>query len=336
MNTPSQMKAVVVSRPGGPEVLELRTIPVPPPTPGRVLIKVRAFGINRSEWHTRCGMSPSVSFPRVLGIECVGEVVSAPDTTLAPGQTVAAMMGEMGRAYDGSYAEYTSVPAAHVFPLSTGLDWATLGALPEMLQTTYGSLTTGLEVAAGERLLIRGGTSSIGLAAAALARDFSLYVIATTRSQRRAELLTRAGVDEVVIDDGHIADEIRARYPAGVDRVLELIGTTTLRDSLMCARAGGVVCMTGVLGGEWVMSSFEPMVEIPTGVKLTAYSGGSSDISPEKLQAFITRVERGELSLVRGRIYHIDDIQRAHRALDDNTVSGKQVVVTDRADLPAP
>src|SRR5215212_10947519 len=111
------MKAAVVEQPGGPEVLQIKEIPVPAPRPGWVLIKVKAFGLNRSEMFTRQGHSPSVRFPRVLGIECVGLVEAAPGDEIAPGQTVAALMGGLGRQYDGGYAEYTLAPARQVIPL---------------------------------------------------------------------------------------------------------------------------------------------------------------------------------------------------------------------------
>ena len=130
----TSMKAVVVERPGPPEVLTLQERPVPQPKPGWVLIRVRAFGLNRSELFTRQGHSPSVTLPRILGIEAVGEVVAAPGTELSPGQTVATAMGGMGRKFDGSYAEYTCVPARQVQTLETTLDWPTLAALPEMIQ----------------------------------------------------------------------------------------------------------------------------------------------------------------------------------------------------------
>lgn len=321
------MRAWIIERPGGPEALHLREVPTPTALEGWVLIRVRAFGLNRSEWFTRRGDSPSVKFPRVLGIECVGEVVAAPGSELEAGQTVAAMMGGMGRAFDGSYAEYTLVPRAHVFPLTTSLGWATLGALPEMLQTTHGSLHQALEIERAKTLLIRGGTSSVGLAALALARRAGLKVLSTTRSPAKVAMLREAGADEVLLDSQSLYDAVQALVPGGVDRVLELIGTGTLADSLLCARRGGIVCMTGMLGGEWVLEKFEPMAVIPTAVKLTTYAGGSGDISAAQLQGYVTLVEQGELRLKVGPTFAFEALREAHAVMDGNSANGKMVVV---------
>lgn len=321
------MKAWRLHRPGGPDAFVLDEIPRPEPAEGEVLIAIRAFGLNRSEWFTRIGESPSVTLPRVLGIECVGTVVRDPSGVLAAGQRVAAMMGGMGRQFDGSYAEYTSVPASSVFPLETELSWEILGALPEMLQTCHGSLHTGLEVQAGETLLIRGGTSSIGLATLALAKHAGLNVISTSRSEAKVHVLEAAGADEVVVDAGNIAERVRASHPRGVDRVLELIGTTTLLDSLQCARPGGVVCMTGILGGKWELPSFRPMDQIPTAVRLTSYAGGAGDISRRELQRYVSMVEAGQLEILRGPIWTFEQLPLAHRAMDENRANGKMVVV---------
>ena len=321
------MKAWRLHRPGGPEAFVLEEFPRPDPAEGEVLIQVRAFGLNRSEYFTRIGQSPTVKLPRVLGIECVGTVVSDPSGELVVGQRIAAMMGGMGRQFDGSYAEYTSVPSSSVFPLETELPWEVLGALPEMLQTCHGSLHTGLEVKTGETLLIRGGTSSIGLTTLALAKPAGLKVISSSRTEAKADVLAAAGADEVVIDTGLVAERVRASHPQGVDRVLDLIGTTTLLDSLQCARPGGVVCMTGILGGEWELPSFRPMGHIPTAVRLTSYSGGAGDISREQLQRYVSMVEAGRLQIRRGPVWGFDQLPVAHRAMDDNRANGKMVVV---------
>lgn len=305
----------------------MEDVPEPQPSPGQVRIAVRAFGLNRSEYFTRLGHSPSVKLPRVLGIECVGEVIAAPGGEFAPGQRVCAMMGGMGRDFDGSYAEETCVPARSVFPIRTDLDWATFAALPEMLQTCLGSLSVGLGAERGQALLIRGGTSSIGLTTLALAKDAGLTVTATTRSEDKRQLLLDAGADAALVDDGKLSAWVRRERPEGFDAVLELLGTRTLLDSLQCVRRGGVVCMTGILGGEWELAAFRPMEHIPTGVRLTCYSGGAGDITAERLQRAVTMVERGELKLRLGPVWRFDQLVEAHRVMDEDRANGKMVVV---------
>src|SRR3989440_11761972 len=140
---PDTMRAVVLDAPGPPSALTIRQLPVPTPAAGWVLIEVKAFGLNRSELHPRQGLASGVTFPRVLGIEAAGVVVRCPGGEFAVGQQVVTMMGGMGRTFDGGYAEYTCVPARQVIPFASDLAWSTLGAVPEMLQTTHGALTIG-------------------------------------------------------------------------------------------------------------------------------------------------------------------------------------------------
>lgn len=320
------MRAYVIKEPGGPERLELSEILRPSPRDGWVLIRNRAFGLNRSEWFTRRGESPSVKFPRVLGIECVGEVVAAPGCNLPVGQRVAAMMGGMGRQFDGSYAEYVLAPQQNVFPLQTQMEWKHLGALPEMLQTVHGSLYTGLEIERAKNLLVRGATSSIGFAAISMARSAGLEVTATTRSSAKSDELKAAGATHVIVDDGAMAKIARTIYPDGYDRVLELVGATTLLDSLKAARRGGIVCMTGILGGKWSLTDFHPMGDVPTGVKLTSYSGEASDITRAELQRYVSQVESGELTLKLGPSFVFEMLRDAHIMMDENRANGKIVI----------
>src|SRR5207302_8620159 len=165
---------------------------------------------------TRPGLAAGVRLPRVLGIECVGVVDAIPGGgDLELGHQVAAMMGGMGRTFDGGYAEYTVVPRTSVIPFHSDLPWEVLGAIPETLQTAYGSLTTGLDLKAGETLLIRGGTSALGLVAAALAKDRGATVLSTTRRVDRTQALRDQGVDYPLVDTGQIAPEVRRILPGG-------------------------------------------------------------------------------------------------------------------------
>lgn len=320
------MKAVVLSGPGPVENLEVRDLPVPEPHPGWVRIKIEAFGLNRSELHTRLGLAEGVTFPRVPGIECAGVVDADPDGVLPVGRQVVAMMGGMGRTYDGGYAEYTIVPRTQVIPFHSDLPWEVIGAIPETLQTAYGSLTTGLDLRPGQSFLIRGGTSALGMAAASLAKDLGAIILATTRSADRAPMLAEHGVDHVLVDTGEIAGDVRQLFPDGVDAALELVGTPTLPDTLAATRVHGTVCFAGMLSNEWIVKDFYPIGYLPNGVRLTAYGGDSADLPPAVLQSHLDKIATGRVSLGPTRIYRLDQIRQAHADMEHNRAVGKLVV----------
>lgn len=321
------MRAVVLDEPGPVTNLHIRELPIPNPGPGWVRIRVKAFGLNRSELHTRLGFAQGVTFPRVLGIEAVGIIDADPSGMFVPGQQVMTMMGGMGRTFDGGYAEYTCVPVNQVVPFGAELDWAVLGGIPEMLQTAYGSLTVGLDGQSGQSILIRGGTSSVGMATAILAKQRGMTVLSSTRTPEKSETLTRLGVDQVLIDDGHIAEQVRASLSAGVDTALELVGTPTLPDTLHATRVHGVVCFTGMLSNQWTVKDFYPIEYLPHGVRLTAYSGEAADLPADVLQGYLDDVAAQRTAVPIDRVYPMDEVHDAHALMESGGARGKLVVV---------
>lgn len=319
------MRAAVCVRAGGPEVLEIRELPVPAVREGWSLVRVRGTGLNRSELRTRQGHSPNVRFPRVLGIECVGTVAASTDPKVAEGTTVAAVMGEMGREFDGGYAEYALLPNSLLMPVTTTLPWDVLAALPETYLTARGALDA-LGAVRG-RLLIRGGTSSVGMAAVSIASGHGVELAATTRRRDKAGALSAAGVDHVLVDDGgSLAASVHAIWPDGPDHVLDLVGARTAVDSLRLVRRGGTVCVAGSLSG-WAIPEFEPIAMIPSGTRLTAFHSDDLKGNATVLQRVVHEVEAGAYRPNVDHVFGLDDIVAAHRYMENDQATGKLVIV---------
>jgi NADPH:quinone reductase-like Zn-dependent oxidoreductase len=303
------VRAAVVHEPGGPDVLRVEEIPTPEPRNGWVLVRVGAFGLNRSELGTRAGESgAAVKFPRVLGIECVGE--------RADGQTVVAAMGGMGREFDGGYAEYALLPETHVIPVETSLSWEQLGAIPESFGTAWGSLEE-LELEPGQSLLVRGGSSSVGMAAVTIAKDRGLEVFATTRQASKRGALEAAGADHVVIDDGEVGARIQ------VDGLLELVGPQTIFDSLKAVR--GRACISGFLELDWNIEPARAEAE-RLGVPLSNFQSRVIDASWRGIfQDIVERVQDGRYRDILDRTFPLSEIADAHRYMEENRAAGKVV-----------
>jgi NADPH:quinone reductase-like Zn-dependent oxidoreductase len=305
--------------------MEVRDVPRPVLRDGWSLVEVKGFGLNRSELMTRQGHSPNVRFPRVLGIECVG--VIAESASLPVGAKVAAIMGEMGREFDGGYAEYALLPDSLLMQVTTDLDWQTFAAIPETYLTTQGSLDA-LGVTAGGRLLVRGGTSSVGMAALSMAKGYGVETAATTRREDKAQALRAGGADHVVLDDGgDLSKTVNGIWPDGPDYILDLIGANTTVDSLHLVRAGGTVCVSGMLSGSWAIPAFEPVAMIPSGTKLTAYHSDDFKGSAGALQRILDEVAAGTYKPNLDRVFRLDDIVEAHRYMEANQATGKVIAI---------
>jgi NADPH:quinone reductase-like Zn-dependent oxidoreductase len=318
------MKAAVVHTPGGPEVLRIEERPVPEARLGWVVVRVRAFGLNRSELVTRAGGSgDAVTFPRVLGIECVGEIVDG--GALRPGHPFVAAMGGMGRDFDGGYEAFALLPETHVIPVRTTLPWPVLGAIPETFGTAWGSLDP-LELAPGKTLLVRGGTSSVGMAAITLAKDRAVTVIATTRQENKRRALLANGADHVLIDDGALAGAVRAIVPDGADALLELVGPATMADSLAALRPGAHATLAGFLADVW---DEDPAVAEAARLGISLHRFRSIVINAQTygaiFQSIVDGVESGRFKANVDHTFALDEIADAHRYMEANRAVGKVV-----------
>ena len=321
------MKAIVLTEPCKAEEMNLTEIPIPQVKSGWVLIKVNAFGINHSEVLLRQFevAQAYINKPIVPGIECVGEVVDPSDSGLKVGQRVIALMGGMGRSFNGSYAEYALLPANHVFSVESGLEWTDLAAIPETFYTAYGSLVMSLQLSSKDTLLIRGGSSTVGIAAIQLAKAIGAKVVATTRSERKGELLLQYGADDVILEGDDFRRRFLSRYPAGATKVLELIGASTLRESLRLTAYHGIICHTGLLGGVYGLKNFDPIKEVPTGVYLTGFYSNSP--SQEQIDGMMSLIEKGRIRPVIAECFPLDRISDAHLLAEQRGQIGKIVVM---------
>ncbi len=321
------MKAHIIKSYGSPKVIQLEEVPDPKPKAGWILVAVKAFGINRSELYTRQGHSGgAVTIPRIPGIECVGEVLDSGGTDLYEGQKVAAAMGNMGRLYDGGYAEKTLVPRSNVYPVETDLDWEVFGALPETYLTAWGVLKEAIDIQPNSTLLIRGGTSSVGLACISIAKDMGCTVLATTRKESKRGHLEDAGVDHVLIDYGSVEEKVKDTIPEGVNGVVELVGLeNTIMDSLRSCAPKGSVGMVGFLGNSWDYDFFPWM---PSTVKLTIYSSETlhTDFATPVMQKIVDKVKTGLYRPNIHQIFRFHEVPWAHDLMENNHAAGKLVI----------
>ena len=312
------MKAVCIDKVTPAEEVTLTEIPVPEVKSGWVLVKVKAFGMNHSEQILRLSeiKADYIQKPIVPGIECVGEVADPSDTDFQKGQKVIALMGGMGRSFNGSYAEYALLPAHHVFAIESDLPWERLAAVPETYFTAWGSLFECLHLQPNDTLLIRGATCALGYAAIQIAKALGCKIIATTHRESKLPLISNA--DEAVLDDGQLAGKFK------VKKALELVGAKSIRDTLRCMVRGGIVGHTGLLGGVYTLDGFDPIKEIPNGVYLTGFfSNYPTQQTVDEIFAFLNE---HKLEPCFGECFDFEHIREACIALDSGKVDGKIVV----------
>ena len=322
------MRAIVIDHFGGLDAFAYKEIPDPTPEPGHVVIEIKAFGINHAEEHMRRGEWAEAA--PVIGIECVGIVKSCPGGEFKVGSKVAALMGGLGRTINGSYAEYTKARVSGVASIDSDLRWEELAALPESYATAWTCLFRNLDIQKGQTLLIRGATSSFGLAALNMAVDAGAKVIATSRNKDRFPKLLELGAMRGEIE----GPDLSKRIPEAkqLDAVLDLVGNSVILDSLAILRRGGKACLAGWLGGLAPIKDFNPLAQMVSGVYLTffasfAFGLPQFPLSDVPLQEIADKVSKGRFKAKPSRVFRFDEIREAHRVMEENQANGKMVVV---------
>ncbi|HZC89541.1 MAG TPA: SDR family NAD(P)-dependent oxidoreductase [Mycobacterium sp.] len=325
-----RMRAIILKGFGGLDSLVYTDIPKPRPKNGEVVIKVRGFGINHAEMHMRRGEWAEAA--EVSGIECVGIVDSCPAGEFPVGAKVAALMGGLGRTINGSYAEYTRVRAANVALIESDLPWSQLAALPETYATAWTCLFRNLKIRGGQTVVIRGATSSFGQAAVKMAVAAGAHVVATTRSRNRFAMLEQLGATRVELESRTLAAGIAEAKQ--IDAVLDLVGNSTILDSLDMLRRDGTACLAGWLGGLDPIDDFNPLARMPSGVNWSFFGSfvfGSPGfpLSDVPLQDIAAQVADGRLEAAPSHVFSFDEIHEAHRIMEAGDGGGKMVVAVE-------
>lgn len=310
---PATMRAALLDAPGAYPAVTVRELPVP--APGEVLIRVRAAGLDR---HLR---APGPA--RAGVVEAVGVVVECPGRELRVGAQVAALLDDGAERVVG---EYLCVPAAQVISFFSGLPWAVLGAVPRAVRTAYGALTFGLDARVGQTVLVRGGASRVGAVAVWLAARQGLTVIATGRTAGEVGAL-RSAARHVLLDDGAVAEKVRAVTPGGVSAALELSGPGTLPDTLRATGVHGVVCCAGPAFERAELPGFDPVGCLPRGVRLTGYRGRSTDLPPVVLQEFAEALAAGDAALPVSGVFQLEELGAAIAELESGRAAHPPVVL---------
>lgn len=322
------MRAVVVSEPGGPEVLRVETVPNATPGPGEVVVEIAATAVNRADLMQRQGHYPPPNGASpYLGLECSGRIIALGEAVAGwqVGDEVCALLA------GGGYAEHVAVPVGQLMPVPVGLSVVEAAALPETACTVwsmvFGAHTGRLQP--GERLLVHGGTSGIGCLAIQLAAGRGARVYATAGSEEKVQRCRQLGA-EVAINyrEEDFAERIAADTDgAGIDVVLDIMGASYLPRNIASLAVGGRLIVLGLQGGR--------VGELDLGALLTkratVHAAGlrarpaaqKAGIVAETVASVWPLIEAGTVRPVIDRVYPLADAADAHRLVESSKHIGK-------------
>ena len=328
------MKAVVIAKPGGVEVLELRDVAEPAePTSDRVLVRVFATALNRADVLQRMGKYPAPpGAPRdVPGLEFAGEVAQiGPEVSQwRPGDRVFGICG------GGSYAEFVTVPASHLAPIPQNLNWVEAAAVPEVFITAFDALFTQANLQPGEAVLVHAAGSGVGTAALQLIRATGARSFGTSRSADKLERAKQFGLDESLVVDGDpltIVEKIKALTGGvGIDVLLDLVGGAYFEANLKAMAYQGRMILVGTTSGAKATFDYGIVMSKRLMLKGTMLRSRSVEEKATATRLFAKHVvpllESGAVRPVIDRTYKLDEVREAHERMESNESFGKIVLV---------
>jgi NADPH2:quinone reductase len=327
------MKAVIITHPGGPEVLEIQERPKPEPGVGQIRVRVRASALNRADLMQREGnypVPPGVS-AEISGMEYAGEVDAVgPSATLWKlGNRVMGIIGGAG------HAEYLCVHEREAMPVPKALSWEDAAAIPEVFLTGYDALFNRLALRTGETVLIHAVGSGVGTAALQIARVAGAKVVGTARSAEKLERAKQLGLD-IGIDAsrGEWAAQVEAAIGAeGVHAVLDLVGGSYLEGNLRVVGSRGRIVVVGLTAGATAPFNMGVLLRKRLTIVGTMLRGRPLEEKIALARDFAERIvpffDTGRLEPVVDRVFAFSEIRAAHELMESNETFGKIVLRWD-------
>jgi NADPH2:quinone reductase len=329
MTLPQDMTLIEITQPGGPEVLQPRTTPVPSAGPGEVLIKVHAAGVNRPDVIQRAGkypMKPGMS--PIPGLEVAGEVVAIGDgvTDFAVGDKVCALTN------GGGYAQYCVAPAGQTLPIPAGLDWIRAAAIPETFFTVWANLFGIGAATKGQRALIHGGTSGIGTTALMLCKEFGVQAFATAGSAAKCQAIRDLGGEAINYKEQSFLSAVKEKTDdKGVDVILDIMGGSYLNDNVSALSMDGRLVMLGFLGGahakEVDLLAILGKRATVTGSLMRSRTGAEKAAIADQLREHVwPALDAGRCLPLIDKVYPLHDAAQAHARMEAGDHIGKIVL----------
>jgi NADPH:quinone reductase len=324
------MQAIVITKPGGPEVLKLTDLPDPVPERGEVLVKIHATAVNRADLHQRAGHYPAPSDvpENIPGLEFAGEIASSGDTssTWKKGDRVFGLVG------GGSYAQYLVVHSRAISRIPENLSYEAAAAFPESAITAYDAMVLQGALRAGETVLINGVTSGVGTMAVQIAHAIGARPLGTTRSDKKVDQLCEIGLKDVIIaKDGRFAEQVKALTGgAGVDVVLELLGGNYLKEDLQCIVSQGRIMVVGLLAGTSTEVDLGKVLAKRLQIIGTTLRARPIEQKLAVMRAFdkslVPLIAEGVLKAIVDKVYSLKEAAAAHEYVASNESFGKVVL----------